>query len=94
MVNFTVRVELHQAEWSDYQKLHKAMEGKGFSQIITADGGQRYHLPLAEYDGSANLTSQEVVGIAQAVANTTGKANSILVTQAGARSWAGLNKAA
>jgi hypothetical protein len=94
MANFTVRVELHQAEWSDYEKLHAAMEGQGFSRLISSDDGRRFHLPWAEYNGKGNLTSQQVLGIAQTAANTTGKANSILVTEANARAWAGLNKAA
>ncbi len=94
MANFTVRVELHQALWSDYETLHAAMEQKGFSRIITADDGRRYRLPLAEYDAKGNLTSQQVLGIAQTAANTTGKANSILVTEANARIWVGLNQTA
>lgn len=94
MANFTVRVELHQADWSHYEKLHAAMEAKGFSRIITSTDGRRYQLPLAEYNGSANLTSEQVRDIAQAAANTTGKANSILVTEAKARAWVGLNQAA
>jgi hypothetical protein len=28
MANFTVRVELHKAEWTDYEQLHAAMEQK------------------------------------------------------------------
>jgi len=90
MTSFTVRVELHQAEWHDYEKLHAAMERQGFSRLITSDDGRRFHLPWAEYDGSGNLTSQQVLGIAQAAANITGKANSILVTEAMVRVWAGL----
>ena len=30
MANFTVRVELHSAEWTDYEQLHAAMEQKRF----------------------------------------------------------------
>jgi hypothetical protein len=91
MASFTVRVELHQAEGIHYETLHAAMEGQGFSRLVTADDGRRFHLPWAEYDGIGNLTSQQVLGIAQAAANTTGKANSILVTEMKSRAWAGLN---
>jgi hypothetical protein len=94
MANFTVRVELHQAQWSDYEKLHAAMEGKGFSRLISSDDGRRFRLPWAEYNGKGNLTSEQVLGVAQTAANTTGKANSILVTEANTRAWAGLNQAA
>lgn len=90
MAQFTVRVELHQAEWSDYERLHAAMEQKGFSRLITADSGSTYHLPWAEYDGTANLTSMQVLEIARAAAGSTGKRNAVLVTEASSRAWAGL----
>ena len=90
MANFTVRVELHQAEWADYERLHAAMEQKGFSRLIKADNGNTYHLPWAEYTGTANLTSMQVLNIASAAAATTGKRNAVLVTEAVSRAWAGL----
>ena len=90
MANFTVRVELHQAEWPDYDKLHEAMEGKGFSRQIAADDGQIYQMPWAEYNGSGNLTCVEVRDIARAAAATTGKQNSVFVTEATSRAWIGL----
>jgi len=90
MANFTVRVELHQGEWADYERLHAAMEQKGFSRLITADSGRIYHLPWAEYDGTASLTSMQVLEIARAAAATTEKQNAVLVTEASSRAWAGL----
>jgi hypothetical protein len=47
MAQFTVRVELHQAEWTDYEQLHAAMEQKGFSRQIASDEGKVYHMPWA-----------------------------------------------
>ncbi len=90
MANFTVRVELHQAEWDDYQALHSAMELQGFSRLITADNGTTYHLPWAEYNTAGNLTSAQVLDAARAAANTTGKQNAVLVTEAIRRTWIGL----
>lgn len=90
MANFTVRVELHEAEWTDYEQLHAAMEEKGFSRLIKADNGSTYHLPWAEYTGTANLTSTQVLDIARTAAATTGKRNAVLVTEAVSRAWAGL----
>jgi hypothetical protein len=90
MANFTVRVELHKAEWTDYEQLHAAMEQKGFSRLITADNRSTYHLPWAEYNGAGNLTSTQVLDIARAAAGTTGKQNAVLVTEASSRAWAGL----
>jgi hypothetical protein len=90
MAQFTVRIELHEAQWTDYDALHAAMEQKGFSRLITADNGQTYHLPWAEYNGSGNLSSAQVRDIARDAANTTGKNNAVFVTEATTRAWIGL----
>jgi hypothetical protein len=90
MANFTVRVELHQAQGTDYDSLHAAMEQKGFSRLITGDDGKTYHLPWAEYTGSANLSAAQVRDIARSAADTTGKNNGVLVTESVSRAWIGL----
>ena len=66
------------------------MEKKGFTRSITADNGSTYHLPWAEYNGTGNLTSMQVLDVARAAASTTGKQNAVLVTEASSRAWAGL----
>ena len=66
------------------------MEQKGFSQLITDDNGQTYHLPWAEYNGSGNLTSAQVRDIARDAANTTKKSSAVFVTEAVTRAWIGL----
>lgn len=48
MAQFTVRAELHESQWSDYESLHAAMERQGFSRLITADDGRTFHLPWSE----------------------------------------------
>lgn len=90
MSDFTVRIELHDANYNDYQTLHAAMERQGFTRIITSDDGRTYHLPWAEYSGSGNLLSTRVRDIAKAAADSTGKRNSVLVTEASSRAWVGL----
>lgn len=92
MPNFTVRVELHNATYQDYENLHAAMSRVGFSRQITSDDGKVYNLPTAEYDKTANSTASEICTQVKAVANSTGKSNGVLVTQAGARSWNGLEQ--
>lgn len=90
MANFTVRVELHKAEWAHYDQLHAAMEQQGFSRRITSDDGRIYQMPWAEYSGTGNLTSAEIRDIAKAAADTTGKENAVFVTEAVTRAWIGL----
>jgi len=91
MANFTVRVELHDARWSDYDQLHSAMEQKGFSRQITSDDGNTYQMPWAEYNGAGNLTSVQIRDIAKEAADSTGKQNAVFVTEAVSRAWVGLN---
>jgi hypothetical protein len=93
MAQFTVRVELHDGKWEDYEKLHAEMEGKGFSRLIKGDDGKTYHLPWAEYNGAGNLTNSQVRDIARTAAHSTGKQNAILVTKSNGRSWVGLQEA-
>ncbi|MGD0796340.1 MAG: hypothetical protein ABR910_01335 [Acidobacteriaceae bacterium] len=90
MAQFTVRIELHGAQWEDYEALHSAMQRKGFSRQITADSGRTYLMPWAEYDATASLSSMEVLGAAQQAANSTGKKNAVLVTEVKSRAWSGL----
>jgi hypothetical protein len=91
MASFTVRVELHKAVSADYDALHAAMEQTGFSRLITGDNGQTYHLPWAEYYGTGALTCSRVRDIARIAANTTGKSNAVLVTEAVSWAWIGLS---
>lgn len=93
MAQFTVRVELHEGKWDDYEKLHAEMEGKGFSRLIKGDDGKTYHLPWAEYNGAGSLTNSQVRDIARTAASSTGKQNAILVTESNGRSWVGLQEA-
>jgi hypothetical protein len=90
MSQFTVRVELHDAQWADYDTLHQAMEGRNFTRLISSDNGLTYQLPWAEYNGTSDLTCGEIRDIVRDVANSTGKTNSVLVTESNCRAWSGL----
>lgn len=91
-MKYTTRVELHDADYSDYETLHDAMKGKGFSRYITSDDGIKYHLPEAEYDFSGSSRA-DVLALAKSAAQTTRKSFAVLVTESNARTWHGLIKA-
>lgn len=91
MSRFTTRVELHEANEEDYEKLHAAMEVEGFTRTIANTAGTQYYLPSAEYSRSGDLTNDEVLKSAKRAATTTGKEFSVLVTQ-GVRRWWNLEK--
>jgi hypothetical protein len=50
-------------------------------------------MPWAEYDGSGSLTSDQVRDIARVAADSTGKRNSVMVSEAVTRAWIGLSLA-
>ena len=71
MARFITRVELHDADYDDYETLHTAMEAEGFERTITSDDEITYHLPTAEYYREADLTRQEVLTAAKRAAAKT-----------------------
>jgi hypothetical protein len=94
MPRFITRVELHYADKDDYETLHPAMEGEGFSQTIRSDEGVVYHLPTAEYDRQGgNLTRNDVLESAKKAASTTGCKFGAIVTEFSGCTWSGLAKA-
>jgi hypothetical protein len=92
MTSFTVRVELHDATWTDYNLLHTEMENQGFGRTITAGDGTTYELPEAEYDYSGDVNKADVLARAKEAADTTGKKYAVLVTKSNGRTWVGLSK--
>ncbi len=93
MTQFTTRVELHDANWSDYTKLHAQMQAQGFELTVHSDDGVVYELPPAEYNFEGNLTRSQVLGRAKMAAATTNRKYAAIVTQSAGRTWAGLVKA-
>lgn len=95
MAKYTVRVELHDAEGNDYDKLHEEMKKRGFSRILKING-VRYHLPTAEYSMVAISSRVRVLKRAEAAANAVKPhpKPSILVTSSAlSRVFSGLKKA-
>ena len=90
MAKFTTRVELHDADDSDYDELHKFMRAEGFIRTIEA-GGEQYRLPPAEYNRVAELRCDDVRSAAVRAAKKTGKTHAVLVTE-GTRCWIGLEE--
>lgn len=68
MSNYTVRVELHEAESNHYEKLHEEMKRRGFSRRVRINGVS-YQLPTAEYSLVAVSNRQRVLKKAEAAAN-------------------------
>lgn len=93
MADFTVRVELHGAEWEDYDALRVEMEAEGFSAAVQGSGGMAYELPAGEYVLSGELTRPQVLARARRAADRSGCGYAILVTESVGRAWCGLEPA-
>ncbi len=92
MAKFTVRIELSEADFDDYETLHEEMEKKGFSRTITDSSGVNYQLPDAEYNYTGAKSTQEVLDLAKLAAKLTNVDFRILVTKSEKRKWYNLNK--
>jgi hypothetical protein len=92
MARFITRVELHDADYDDYETLHSAMEAEGFERTITSGDDVTYHLPTAEYYCEAVLTRHDVLAAARRAAAKTQRKFGAIVTQANGITWFGLNK--
>jgi hypothetical protein len=90
MSQYITRVELHDAIWSDYTKLHEAMRREGFSQTITANNGAVYELPPAEYNYIGNETRGQVLEKAKSAARGIKPSFAVLVTESNGITWTDL----
>lgn len=90
MTQYTTRVELHDATWDDYTKLHAEMKKRGFRQTITGDDGTIYELPPAEYDYNGTEAIEQVREKATHAARSVKNSFAVLVTQSSGRAWIGL----
>ena len=92
MGRFTVRIELHNASWDDYEALYKHLAGYGITDVITSDQGFQYKMPPAEYNYEGDATRNQVLETCKQCAAKVVKSYAILVTEAVARTWHGLQK--
>lgn len=91
MANFTVRVELRDADSSDYDDLYDRMSDNGFSKFITGDSGAECKLPSAEYSYSSSTEDRrQVRDLVFRIAREVNDDPAVLVTQSNGRSWKGL----
>ena len=92
MDRYTIRVELHDADEEDYEKLHGAMEEGRFTHTIVAKDGTTYKLPSAEYNYEGEIEIGEVREKAKSAAATTNRKYAILISQITSRLWFGLEE--
>lgn len=93
MAHVAVRVELHGAVTEDqYQRLHAAMQARGFVRTITAGNGTRYWLPTATYCSDAYADATSARDAAWQAADGIAPTYAVLAT-CGQSAWRGLTSA-
>ncbi|PRH46370.1 DUF2622 domain-containing protein [Burkholderia multivorans] len=80
MAEFLTRVELHDEQSGDYDKLHDEMKKRGFSRYITLND-KNYHMPDATYYSSTDKTPDQVYMDAQAAAKAVGRKAGVAVAK-------------
>ncbi|WP_157650750.1 hypothetical protein [Burkholderia ubonensis] len=80
MAEFFTRVELHDEQKGDYDKLHEQMGIRGFARTVIVDDTE-CHLPDATYVISGTGTAQGVNDLAREAVNAIGRAAGIVVAQ-------------
>lgn len=93
MSNYMARIELHLASAEDYERLHIAMQQRGYLRTMPGEDGVVYQLPTGTYyvtESSAN--SEVALRAAVDAAKETGKEAAILVTDWRSARWSGLAK--
>lgn len=91
MASFTVRVEMQNADWDDYESLHKKMAAKKYYRQVEATSGKTYQLPDAEYVHTCSTKDESAVADeVKAVADSVKKSSRVLVTKSSGRAIRGL----
>jgi len=90
MPAYTIRVELHDANWQHYVDMAKDLATKGITDVITADDGISYRLSPAEYNHVGTASIDDVLNTVKTSAARTGKSHAVFVTEATRRKWVGL----
>jgi hypothetical protein len=88
---FMTRVELHDATYQDYDKLHACMANEGYAATIQGSDGKKYHLPPAEYRLDGAFTRDQALEKAKRAAQQTRKSFAVIVSETAGSSWSGLS---
>jgi hypothetical protein len=90
---FSIRVELHNATWSDYIKLAEGLRAYGIVDTVLGNDGIRYKLPPAEYHYDGNRALAQVQESARMAGASTGRQHAVVSHEVSRMLWAGLQRA-
>jgi hypothetical protein len=87
MIQFTVRIELHDANWEQYTKLNEKMFQHGFTNSTTEKDSEQT-LPV-EYNYNGIVTKKQVLQKAKTIAASIVNKYAVLVTKSNGLTWYG-----
>jgi hypothetical protein len=90
MSSYLARIELHNANGSDYIDLHERMKAQGYTRTIRSVEGVLYQLPTAEYQLTGAFLGAEALRRAREAAAGTGKSFGAIVVESSDAHWYGL----
>jgi hypothetical protein len=90
MAEFTIRVELHDADSKDYATLAANLATIRVTDVVTAGDGKRYKLPPAEYTYSGEIELNILYNAVDGKVKPVGRKYAIFITQSAGRIWSGL----
>lgn len=90
MANFMVRIMLHNASVSDYDKLKVLLVGQGFRPTISLGGDIEYKLPSAQYRIAGDYEGDEVLEAIYEIASEISMHPEVLVMECSVLYFKGL----
>lgn len=90
MARYTIRIELHDAEWEQYEAMYEHLEAQGIIDIIEGGDGVRYKMPPAEYNYDGKATREQVLDMARSSASKVVRKYAVFSTESAGRTWHGL----
>ena len=90
MSDYMIRVEMHGASYTHYEKLHALLSAQGVRNFIDGSDGKRYRLPTAEYSYTGPETSDQVLSAVAQSASAVLPNPAVVVTQRNGCMWRGL----
>lgn len=87
MPKYTTRIDLRDADKEDYERLSTAMIQEGFSLNLRSEDDSIFVLPTGTFNRESPEAIKEVFRLAEKAANSTGKKNGIVVSEAINRMW-------
>jgi hypothetical protein len=88
MPNYVARIELHNATYEDYEKLHTAAERRGLLRTIASNNGQKFQLPTGTYVAeNTKATLEQAYDAAEAAAKETRKSFWVVVADWASARW-------